>query len=162
LSVVLGSWTTMVLSNGLDEPVTFRVRVPQDTPPADTVFLAGDFQGWNPHDASYALHREHDGRWAIRFAMSTNSAMEFKFTLGGQGGGGGAAHAASVRDSLRPEIDRRYRTLPDPEHTWMAGSSLGGLISAYAGYHEAATFGRVACVSPSLWWDDRHLLREAE
>jgi predicted alpha/beta superfamily hydrolase len=44
----------------------------------------------------------------------------------------------------------------------MAGSSLGGLISAYAGLHDSETFGRVACVSPSLWWDDQHLLREVE
>ena len=42
--------------------------------------------------------------------------------------------------------------------TFMAGSSLGGLISAYAGYHYAATFRRVACVSPSLWWDNRHMI----
>ena len=78
------------------------------------------------------------------------------------GGGGGEAYLRAVRDTLKPEIDRRYRTLPGRSHTWMAGSSLGGLISAYAGAHFADTFGRVACVSPSLWWDDRHMIRDIE
>src|SRR5262249_49438001 len=76
-------------------------------------------------------------------------------------GGGADAFLAAIRDTLKPEIDRRYRTLADADHTWMAGSSLGGLLSAYAAYHYAETFGRVACVSPSLWWNDHQLLREA-
>ena len=33
---------------------------------------------------------------------------------------------------LKPEIDRRFRTLPDRKHTMVAGSSFGGLISMYA------------------------------
>jgi predicted alpha/beta superfamily hydrolase len=44
----------------------------------------------------------------------------------------------------------------------MAGSSLGGLISAYAGYHYSGTFRRVACVSPSYWWDNEHMRADAQ
>ena len=36
-------------------------------------------------------------------------------------------------DELKPRIDREYRTLPDREHTLIAGSSMGGLMSLYAG-----------------------------
>lgn len=69
-----------------------------------------------------------------------------------RGGGGGDAYLQAIRDVLKPEIDRRYRTLTGPRTTWMAGSSLGGLISAYAGETYADTWGRVAAVSPSYWW----------
>jgi pullulanase len=69
-----------------------------------------------------------------------------------RGGGGGDAYLQALRDVLKPEIDRRYRTLTGPRHTWMAGSSLGGLISAYAGQFYADTWGRIGAVSPSYWW----------
>ena len=78
------------------------------------------------------------------------------------GGGGGNAYLTAIRDVLKPEIDRRYRTMVGESHTFMAGSSLGGLISAYAGYHYAGTFKRVACVSPSYCWDSRHMISDAQ
>src|SRR5437764_14297436 len=33
---------------------------------------------------------------------------------------------------LKPFLDEHYRTLPDREHTFIMGSSMGGLISIYA------------------------------
>ena len=80
----------------------------------------------------------------------------------GNGGGGGDAYLTAVRDVLLPEVGRRYRTRTGPEHTWMCGSSLGGLISAYAGYAYASTWGRVAAVSPSYWWADRQMVAFAQ
>lgn len=66
--------------------------------------------------------------------------------------GGGDSYVRAIRDTLKPEIDRRYKTLTDPTHTAMAGFSLGGLISAYAGYAYDSTFGMVGAFSPSYWW----------
>ncbi|MBA3879314.1 MULTISPECIES: alpha/beta hydrolase [Sphingomonas] len=48
---------------------------------------------------------------------------------------------------LKPMIDKRYRTLPDPAHTMVAGSSMGGLISLYAITQYPSVFGAAACVS---------------
>jgi predicted alpha/beta superfamily hydrolase len=42
----------------------------------------------------------------------------------------------------------------------LLGSSLGGLISAWAGVHHGQVFGNIGAMSPSTWWDDRMLLRE--
>src|SRR5262249_25236887 len=67
-------------------------------------------------------------------------------------GGGGDAYVRAVRDTLKPEVDRRFRTLPDSTHTGMAGYSLGGLISAYAGLAYGGTFGLVGACSPSYGW----------
>lgn len=52
---------------------------------------------------------------------------------------------------LKPEIDRTYRTLPDREHTMIAGSSMGGLMSLYAAVEYNAVFSRAAVLSPTLW-----------
>jgi pullulanase len=66
-----------------------------------------------------------------------------------QPNGGGDFYLRAISDTLKPEIDRRYRTLSDPENTAIAGMSLGGLISVYAGYAYDSTFGKVAGFSPT-------------
>ena len=53
--------------------------------------------------------------------------------------------------TLKPYIDSNYRTLPDREHTFIAGSSMGGLMSLYAVCCYNNIFSRAACLSPSLW-----------
>ena len=56
-------------------------------------------------------------------------------------------------EELKPWIDRDYRTHPDACHTGLGGSSLGGLVSLYLGFRSPHVFGRLAIMSPSLWWD---------
>jgi enterochelin esterase-like enzyme len=48
---------------------------------------------------------------------------------------------------LKPAIDARYRTRPGREHTAVAGSSMGGLISLYALCEHPQVFGGAACLS---------------
>ena len=48
---------------------------------------------------------------------------------------------------LKPYIDRHYSTLPDRENTFIAGSSMGGLISWYALCEYPDVFGGAACLS---------------
>ena len=52
--------------------------------------------------------------------------------------------------SFKREIDRRYPTMPNREHTFIAGSSMGGLMSLYAVSCYNAVFSRAAALSPSL------------
>ena len=59
--------------------------------------------------------------------------------------------------SLKPEIDREYRTLPDREHTMIAGSSMGGLMALYAAAAWNGVFSRAAALSPSLWAGGKEL-----
>ena len=51
---------------------------------------------------------------------------------------------------FKPEIDRRYPTKPDRRHTFIAGSSMGGLMSLYAVSSFNTVFSRAAALSPSL------------
>ena len=53
--------------------------------------------------------------------------------------------------TFKPEIDRSYRTLPDREHTFIAGSSMGGLMSLYALLEYNPWFSKAAALSPSIW-----------
>ncbi|MBO4383905.1 MAG: alpha/beta hydrolase [Clostridia bacterium] len=58
---------------------------------------------------------------------------------------------------LKPMIDREYRTLPEREHTMIAGSSMGGLMSLYAAVEYNDVFSRAAVLSPSLWVDPKRM-----
>lgn len=53
--------------------------------------------------------------------------------------------------TLKPLIDERYPTLPEREFTWIAGSSMGGLMSLYAVTACNDVFSRAAALSPSVW-----------
>ncbi|MDE0225401.1 MAG: sulfatase-like hydrolase/transferase [Gammaproteobacteria bacterium] len=50
-------------------------------------------------------------------------------------------------EELKPFIDETYRTLPGAEDTFVMGSSMGGLISAYAVAEYPDVFGGAACMS---------------
>ncbi len=53
--------------------------------------------------------------------------------------------------TLKPYIDENYRTIPDREHTIIAGSSMGGLMALYGATVYNHVFQRAACLSPSIW-----------
>ena len=74
------------------------------------------------------------------------------------GGGQGATYLRFLVDELKPAVDREYRTRSDRESTVVIGSSLGGLISTYAGVQKPEVFGNVGAMSPSTWWDNRWIL----
>lgn len=52
---------------------------------------------------------------------------------------------------FKADIDRRFRTLPEREHSFITGSSMGGLMSLYAVLEYNSVFSRAAALSPSLW-----------
>jgi len=52
-----------------------------------------------------------------------------------------------VVEELKPYIDSNYSTAPDLEETYIAGSSMGGLISWYALCEYPEVFGGAACLS---------------
>lgn len=279
-----------------DVALTFRVRVPAGTPLEPPVHVAGDFQGWDPADPSYALARAQDGLWTLIRRFEPGRPLAFKFARGdwsrvekgpdgeeigdrqvdvpeadatldftvarwadggastvtgdlrlfdvpgfpggrtarvwlppaydadpaarfpvlymfdGQNifdaatsfsgewgvdeaitvlgdtidspivvavdngganrileytpfvdpddgqGGGGAAHLDAITDVLVPWVDATFRTRPRATERALSGSSLGGLMTVWAAYARADTFGRFAALSPSVWWADRALV----
>lgn len=74
-----------------------------------------------------------------------------------KGGGRGEAYVEFLVRTLRPEIDRRFRTRRERTHTGIMGSSLGGLISLYAFFRHPDVFGFCGAMSPSLWFANRSI-----
>lgn len=68
-------------------------------------------------------------------------------------GGKGDGLGRMLVEELKPFIDGHYRTLPDAAHTGLGGVSFGGLIALHIGLRHPKTFGKLAVMSPSLWWD---------
>ncbi len=48
------------------------------------------------------------------------------------GKGEGSKYVDFLVKTLKPYLDRHFKTLPDKRNTFIAGSSMGGLISLYA------------------------------
>lgn len=74
-------------------------------------------------------------------------------------GGKAAEYGRLLVDELKPFIDESYRTCNGPRHTGLGGSSLGGLVSLVLGLRYPEVFGKLAVMSPSVWWDRRSILR---
>jgi predicted alpha/beta superfamily hydrolase len=68
------------------------------------------------------------------------------------GGGDADAYLAFLAHSLKPRIDRTFRTRPERDATVVLGSSMGGLASLYAYFRYPSVFGRAGVMSPSIWF----------
>ncbi|NNC96017.1 MAG: alpha/beta hydrolase [Chitinophagales bacterium] len=71
------------------------------------------------------------------------------------GKGKGTHYIRFLKEKLIPYINKRYRTMTDYASTGIGGSSMGGLISLYAGLTEPSVFGKTMIFSPSLWISNR-------
>src|SRR4051812_13615228 len=78
------------------------------------------------------------------------------------GGGKADLYGRMLVEEIKPFIDRNYRTLNGAENTGLGGSSLGGLVTLHLGLKYPKIFGKLAILSPSVWWDNKVILREIE
>ena len=67
------------------------------------------------------------------------------------GKGEGDQYLEFLVQTLKPFIDKQYRTLSSKENTIIAGSSMGGLISYYAMLQYPGVFGKAGIFSPAFW-----------
>jgi predicted alpha/beta superfamily hydrolase len=67
------------------------------------------------------------------------------------GKGEGKQYIDFIVQTLKPHIDSNYRVMKDAAHTFIAGSSMGGLISMYAVIRYPNVFGGAGIFSPSFW-----------
>jgi len=67
-------------------------------------------------------------------------------------------------DELKPQIDSTYAVHKDPDHTFIAGSSMGGLISIYALCEYPEVFGGAAGISthwPGAFFEENNPIPDA-
>lgn len=74
-------------------------------------------------------------------------------------GGGGQAHAQWIVEQVKPFVDGHYRTQAEKETTFLAGSSLGGLMTAYMGAAYPDIFGVLGIFSLASWVNDEAFLQ---
>lgn len=73
------------------------------------------------------------------------------------GGGNGDNYVKFIVETLKPFIDKNYRTKSQKQFTTIGGSSLGSLISVYAAVKYPETFGKVLAFSSAFWFNAKDL-----
>jgi predicted alpha/beta superfamily hydrolase len=118
------------------------------------------------------------GAWRVDLAMQTAARVGYEAIVVGVAntggsrideyspffddrvGGGGTAdrYVDFLLHTLKPTVDAQFRTRPEPASTGVLGSSMGGLVSAYAFFRAPHAFGMCGIMSPALWFADRAIL----
>ena len=73
--------------------------------------------------------------------------------------GGMPAFLEFMQAELVPYVEATYRTMP---YRVLVGHSLGGITAINALYTKPTLFNAYVAIDPSLWWDDRTLLKQAK
>jgi predicted alpha/beta superfamily hydrolase len=98
-------------------------------------------------DNSFARYDEYCGRHHATnetASATTNTAFE--------------NYAAFLITELKPRIDRDYRTLSDPAHTCVMGSSMGGICSLVLAWEHPDIFGGAASLSGAFMVEQTNFL----
>lgn len=131
----------------------------------ETSFIRG--QEWQVDEAAERLIAEGRIEPLIIVGIENagvNRIDEYTHTFDAKMDRGGKApnYGIFLTRELKRMIDRTYRTLPGREFTALGGSSLGGLVTLFLGLRYPRVFGKLAVMSPSIWWDRRSVLEELE
>ncbi|MEP6927109.1 MAG: alpha/beta hydrolase-fold protein [Ginsengibacter sp.] len=102
-------------------------------------------------DSIYPLRKKEVIVVGIDNGLSKRMNEYNPYTFKQYGKGEGDAYVDFLVNSLKPFIDKNYRTLPNKTNTYIAGSSMGGLISFYAVLKYPAVFGGAGIFSPAFW-----------
>jgi predicted alpha/beta superfamily hydrolase len=71
------------------------------------------------------------------------------------GGGRADRYGKFLLEEVMPFVHREHRAESDSMSTGIGGSSLGALVSLYLGLSRPDVFGKIAALSPSVWWNQR-------
>lgn len=74
----------------------------------------------------------------------------------------GQKYLQFIITELKPIIDTTYRTLPEKDNTAIIGSSMGGLISFYAGWHYPDVFSMAGCMSSSFYYNNDKSIKQVQ
>jgi predicted alpha/beta superfamily hydrolase len=126
-----------------------------------TSYIPG--QDWRVHETTQALVRAQAIEPVIVVGIyNTGKARVEEYTPSADPrfrvGGKAELYGRLIVEELKPFVDSHYRTKADAADTALGGSSLGGLVTIYLGLRHPRVFGKLAVLSPSVWWDGRRIL----
>ncbi|HJQ68247.1 MAG TPA: alpha/beta hydrolase-fold protein [Blastocatellia bacterium] len=145
----------------------------QDAPKRYPVFYMNDgqnkFINWRIDEIAQALIEAKEIEPLILVGVYHGGTQEDRYrdytpthTPAHRMSGKAGAYGRMLVEEVKPFIDAEYRTLADAANTGLGGASLGGLVSLYLGLEHPAVFGRLAVISPSVWWDDRMIIKRVK
>ncbi|MCA0153551.1 alpha/beta hydrolase [Winogradskyella vincentii] len=165
-------------STASKQVITFTIETPQlDTVKKIWLYLPKDYENSKKaypviymHDAQNLFDDKtsYIGEWQVDEyldSLATNESIIVGIEHGGEkrideltpythekyGGGKGNYYLSFIKNTLKPHIDKNYRTLSQPNHTTLFGSSLGGLISFYGVIKYPKTFSKAGIFSSAFW-----------
>ena len=105
----------------------------------------------NPSQSARTRDLTPEHRSATAFGQPADSMFP---TAGGAG-----TFLRFLRDELAPIVESEYRTAP---FSILVGHSFGGLFNVHALLSDRSAFRAHIAISPSLWWDERRMVDEAD
>lgn len=126
-----------------------------------TSFIPGE--EWEVDETAESLIRSRYIRPLIIVAIYNAGEFrldEYTNTRDHHGRGGKAdLYGQFLIEELMPFIEANYRARSEPRNVGIGGSSLGGLVTLYLGMKHPERFGKLAVMSPSVWWNQRAILK---
>ena len=78
------------------------------------------------------------------------------------GGGNADNYLDFIVTTLKPYVDKTYRTKTNAKNTAVIGSSLGGLVSYYTILKYPEVFSKAGIFSPSFWFNRKEIVELTE
>ncbi len=117
---------------------------------------------WNIDEVIDRLLRDGEMDEVIVVGIDNNSDRVAEYTPccdPKHGGGKLKAYADFVAKTVKPWVDKQYRTKPGRQHTAVMGSSLGGLASIGIAQRYPQVFSMAGGFSSSFWWNNKDALK---
>jgi predicted alpha/beta superfamily hydrolase len=115
------------------------------------------FKKWNMDIIVDTMLKKNYMEEIVVVGIANTKRREYEYTptydMLEQGGGGANLYMKFVIDEVKPLIEKSYRVYSHRDHIAFGGSSLGGILTLYAGIKHSSVFSKLAVISPSLWWD---------
>ncbi|HPZ07788.1 MAG TPA: alpha/beta hydrolase-fold protein [Candidatus Eremiobacteraeota bacterium] len=123
-----------------------------------TIYQEGQwFKKWNMDIIIDKMLKKGYMEEILIVGIANTNKREYEYTptydMLEKNGGGASLYLKFVIEEVKPLIEKSYRAESNREHIAFGGSSLGGILSLYAGIKHSDVFSKLAVISPSLWWD---------
>jgi len=130
-------------------PVLFLIDSQWDFPLVNAVYGEQYYDGFVPEIVIVGIrpggpHPNYDSLRTRDLTPTTVGQVPYS--------GGASKFLAFIKQEVIPEIESKYRVKKDDRA--LMGSSLGGLFTLYAMFHETSLFNRYILTSPSVSWDN--------
>lgn len=117
----------------------------------DYTSFSGEWQVDESLDSLFGIYRNDALVIGIDNGGEKRMTEYNPWTFQNYGKGEGDAYVDFIVHNLKPFVDTHYRTLKNKSNTFIAGSSMGGLISLYAVAKYPKIFGAAGIFSPAFW-----------